>query len=302
MAYAVQWWLFAAGGTRRLGRSSYAARSATAAGRRGRRDAPEQPAPASRLTAARRRRRTRTRCLTGALGGNTPERDPTHRGLRPHRRPADRRAGRQGRLHRLAVPAPLRLGGLLRRAARRRGQRPLADRPQGRGRLHPARLRAATPSSWRPCGRPATGTVKVIDFMPQRDRGPRRRTHRRGRQRPVDDERHAAAALRLRLRRAVDAPRRTATGWPSPGPDSVWLRSEPRGQDLGPGLQHPLGVHGRRGREGGVRPHLAPLARAAARRSSTRTRRWSSSLDGLGRVVGALPLRGPVPGRRASAP
>src|SRR5919106_1010056 len=41
-------------------------------------------------------------------------RDPAHRGLRPHRRYADRGAGGHRRLYRLAVPAPLRLRGLLR--------------------------------------------------------------------------------------------------------------------------------------------------------------------------------------------
>src|SRR5215216_3890526 len=44
------------------------------------------------------------------------------RGLRGHRRHPDGGPGEPGRLDRLAVPAPLRLRGLLRGAAWRRGQ------------------------------------------------------------------------------------------------------------------------------------------------------------------------------------
>ena len=63
---------------------------------------------------------------------------PPDRGLRADRRPAHRRPGRQERLDRLALPAALRLPRLLRRAARRRGQRPLAALPGRRLRGQPA--------------------------------------------------------------------------------------------------------------------------------------------------------------------
>ena len=70
---------------------------------------------------------------------------PAHRGPRRRRRHPDDGAGRHGRLGRLAVPAALRLRRLLRRAARRRGQRPVADLPARAGRRRrPAHRRSAT--------------------------------------------------------------------------------------------------------------------------------------------------------------
>ena len=87
----------------------------------------------------------------------------------------------------------------------------------------------------------------------------------------------AAAALRLRLDRAVDAPVATATGWPSPGPTRSGCAASRRCKTWGKDFTHLLGVHRRRGRAGRLRPDLAPLARAAPRRSSTRTRRWSTA-------------------------
>ena len=63
-------------------------------------------------------------------------REPAYRGLRRHRRPPHGRPRRAGRLDRLALPAPLRLGRLLRPPARRRVQRLLADRADRRRRRH----------------------------------------------------------------------------------------------------------------------------------------------------------------------
>ncbi len=73
----------------------------------------------------------------GATGRSTGDtRGRAHRGLRTHRRHADRRPGLPGRHSRLAVPAPLRLACHFRRAPRHGGARFLAvgTRPSGRGR------------------------------------------------------------------------------------------------------------------------------------------------------------------------
>ena len=67
---------------------------------------------------------------------------------------------------------------------------------------------AATRSSWRPSGAAPDGTVRVIDFMPDARRGPRRRPHRRGRSRPGRHAQRAAAAVRLRRRHPVGPPPR----------------------------------------------------------------------------------------------
>src|SRR5690606_22981316 len=73
-------------------------------------------------------------CPPGDAGYPGPGGAPyafTDRGLRIHRRHADGGARRQGRFHRLAVPAALRLGSVLRRRARRRAARSLAAPPLG---------------------------------------------------------------------------------------------------------------------------------------------------------------------------
>ena len=94
------------------------------------------PAPAAPAAGA-----ARARCLNSGPTGQTGAMALPHRGLRPDRRHADGGAGRAGRVDRLAVPAALRLRCLLRRAARRTGARPLADRPGG---PRPARSSGAT--------------------------------------------------------------------------------------------------------------------------------------------------------------
>ena len=77
-----------------------------------------------------------------------------HRGLCPDRRLPHGRARRDGRQHRLALPAPIRLGVDVRGLARRRRARPLAHRPGRRAPLHLSALRRATPSCSSPAGRP----------------------------------------------------------------------------------------------------------------------------------------------------
>ena len=184
----------------------------------------------------------------------------THRGLRPHRRPPDRRPGRPGRVDRLAVPPPFRLGGLLRRAARRRGERSLAHRAEGRGRLHPARL---------PAGHPGPGH-RVGD---RRGRGPHHRLHAHRDHAPdlvriveglrPGTVRGPAAALRLRLDHAVDAQdrrHRVAVA----GPDTVWLLSEPEVR-TGARTSVPTPSSPWPGPAGRLRPDLASLPRAAPR-------------------------------------
>ena len=83
--------------------------------------------------------------------------DGAHRGLRADRRPAGRGARRARRLDRLALLPALRLGRVLRRAARHAGARPLA----ARARRVAARQRAAI-STTRWCsrrpGRPTTAS------------------------------------------------------------------------------------------------------------------------------------------------
>ena len=83
------------------------------------------------------------------------------------------------------------------------------------------------------------------------------------------------------------------------GPDSVWLRSEP--DRCTPGARtsrthSEFTVERGRDRSRSCSPGTPRTSRA--RTSSTRTRRCSTALGGLGGVVGALPLRGPAPGRR----
>ena len=81
----------------------------------------------------------------------------THRGLRDHRRPPERRARQPGRLHRLALPAALRLGRDLRVAPRDSGERPLDASAGGRLHVPDAARIAATRSCSRPSSRPPPG-------------------------------------------------------------------------------------------------------------------------------------------------
>ena len=141
--------------------------------------------------------------------------------------------GRDG-TDRLAVPAPVRLTGLLRRAARR-------TTDAGTWRLAPQAPDAATRRRYRgdslssrPSGTPTTARSRVVDFMPPRGEAARRRADRRGRLRTGADADGPAAALRLRPHRALGATVGTAAAPPSPvRTRSGCARPSPlHGQDL----------------------------------------------------------------------
>ena len=74
---------------------------------------------------------------------------------------------RAGRLGRLAVPAAVRLGGLLRCAARRARARALADRPRRRGTVD--RRYVGDSFVLETTHETETGVVKVTDLMPVAD-------------------------------------------------------------------------------------------------------------------------------------
>ncbi len=112
------------------------------------------------------------------------------------------------------------------------------------------------------------------------------------------------SALRLRFDYGSIVPwmRRVgrATEWPSPAPTRSGCAASPQVQHLGRGLRHLLRVHRHRGREGRLRPHLAPVARAAPRADrpvpgagEQRSRDWQA-------WSARCALRGPVPGRGAA--
>ena len=67
------------------------------------------------------------------------------------------------------------------------------------------------------------GSVRVIDFMPLSDRALGRRADRRGSERPGRDAHGIDRALRLRLHRAVGAPRRKDLLVITAGPDTLEL-------------------------------------------------------------------------------
>ena len=124
--------------------------------------------------------------------------------------------GRDGS-HRLAVPAPLRLARLLRRAARWLRRRAVVPGTRRRrvGRPTPLPRRLAGAGD-RVGHRRRRGPRHRLHAAARRGR--RRRPHRRGRQRSGADDDDAAAALRLRRRRALGAaPRRRAVGHRRPG-------------------------------------------------------------------------------------
>ena len=187
-----------------------------------------------------------------------------------HRRQPDRRARRPRRVDRLAVRAPLRLRRLLRRAARHRGNGRWLIAPAGGVRRRRTR---ATARHARPRDR----------VRHRRRRGRGHRLHADPRTTPLDLVRvvegvrgrvpmrmELAVALRLRLDRAVGAPRRRRPAAVA-GPTRCLLRT--------PVARSRRGLHdGRpsspsRAATGAVRADLAPVARAAARGRSTRPRR-----------------------------
>ena len=131
---------------------------------------------------ARGRRRGRAAGQPAQPSRTASGRAGTHRGLRPDRRHADGRAGRPRRLGGLAVPAPLRLRRLLRRAPRRRrrtatgGSRPTAAAAAPR-----RALPRTTRSCWRPTWETRERTRARHRLHAAARRGARRRAHRRGR-------------------------------------------------------------------------------------------------------------------------
>ena len=168
------------------------------------------------------------------------------------------------RLGRLAVPAPVRLGRVLRRAARRRAQRVLAHLPDGRRRpgvAGAARSPALPGRHADPGDRLADrsgGVVRVTDFMPPRDDepsgpGPDRRGRRAARSR-------WSRVLRLRFGYGKVVPWMQRVDGNvlgrSPGRDSGWLarRSADRAELDPPGhLRRAGGRAGARSRWPGSR-------------------------------------------------
>ena len=206
--------------------------------------------------------RTGYRWLTSLHG-------PAHRGLRTHRRPADRRAGGPQRLDRLAVPPPVRLLCLPRGHPRHRGARALAAVPRGRVRvLAPLRreLRGPGDHVHHPDRCRRARRPDAPRRQPRRRRPPHPRDQRHG-----DDEPRVADPARLRRDPAVGPPRddlrgeghhrdrRTRQADPARSPAAGRDRPPPqrqvrRGRGRRAALLHHLGALPHRPR-GARRPH-----------------------------------------------
>ena len=159
--------------------------------------------------------------------------------------------------------------------------------PRRRGPLHPPRATAATPWSWRPCGRPPTGTRPRSSTSCRSATGARRRRIVEGVRGRVADAQRAAAALRLRPRRALGAPHATGTAVAIAGPDAVWLRTTRRAASTARTSARVADFAVDRGRARRLRADLAPLARApAAPRRPVRGARSDTETTG-GELVGA---------------
>jgi hypothetical protein len=210
-----------------------------------------------------------------------------HRGLRHRRRHAEPRARRSRRIGGLALLAALRLGRLLRRAARQPGPRALAHRAatraaprlaplpsrharardgaRGRGRAHPHRgFHAAAPRGVRPRAR----------------RGGRRGARRHGARSAAADGVRRAPAVAAAPRRRRRGARRSGRG---AAPLAALVR--PRG---GLRASH---VRGRGGAAHPVHAHVVPLApcAAGADRPARGDRGHRAVLDGV--VRGLHPHR-----------
>ena len=178
------------------------------------------------------------------------------RGLRDHRRLPLRRARGERRLHRLAVPPAVRLRSLLRRAPRRPGQRPVADRAGGRREAGTPPVPAADADprdGVRDRGR--HGPADGHDADPRL--GGQRRPARGRAERPRADADGARDAVRLRLRGSLGSFR----GGPPPR-DRRSRRAAPpqRGGRPRRGLPFGRGLHRRSGRACSLRAHVAPVA------------------------------------------
>ena len=224
------------------------------------------------------------------------------RGLRAAGRPADRGARRPRRLDRLALLPPLRLGRLLRRAARRARERPLAPRADRRRRRASAAT-STTRSSSRRRGRPSDGSVaRVLDFMPPRGKAPDIVRIVEG----VKGRVHFRSELTIRFdygrivpwvrKRTHEEDTRVALA----GPGRALLPHA--GDDARRGHADGLGVRGRRGRARPVRPHVVPVARGRARARSTPSRRSPTPRASGGSGARQCPTRAAARVGRARAP
>ncbi len=243
------------------------------------------PRSVRRTSAGSRRSTTPSRRPDGSTGPaphSTPFARDEDRGLRPHRRPADGRARRARRLDRLVLLPPLRLGRVLRSAPRHAGQRPLAARAGGRDPQVDATL---PPRHARPRvglrDRRRLGAGDRLHAAARRRA--RHRPHRRGARRRGADALGARDPLRLRLDRALGAPRRRRP-CRRRRPGRALLpharRNARRGHD------HRLGVRPAAGRPGPVRAHVVSLARRSPRRdrpgAGARRRRGLLARVGVG--------------------
>ena len=195
MAYAVQWWLFTAGVPDRLGGSGTPGEARTHHDRSARRQ--------------RRARRPVAAFDVAAVPGKATTRVPGR--IEDYALIGDLQTaalvGRDGSIDWLCLPrfdSAACFAALL--GDDDNGHWRIA--PAERRRLHQPRATVGDTLVLESVWETRTGTVRVTDFMPQRGTRPRRRAHRGGRLRPVDDAQRAAAALRLRPRRAVGAPHR----------------------------------------------------------------------------------------------
>ncbi|WP_443044513.1 trehalase-like domain-containing protein [Streptomyces sp. DHE17-7] len=142
----------------------------------------------------------------------------------------------------------------------------LGDEDNGHWRIAPEGAERCTRRAYRPDTlvldtewETADGAVRVTDFMPQRDRAPDLVRVVEGLRGEVTV--HSVLRLRFDYGSVVPWMRRTdGTLGCGRRPDTRAARCEPEvpaGQD-----SDPPRIHGRRGREGRLRPHLASLARA----------------------------------------
>ena len=156
----------------------------------------------------------------------------------------------QRRLDRLAVPAPVRLRRDLRRAARHRGARPLADRP-GRRRCRATRRRYRGDTLVLETEFDTDdGTVRLIDFMPPRGEAP-------DVVRIVEGVR-GRVPMRMDLRLRFDYGHVVPVG--APGATATWSRSPGRTRS---GCAPRCDVHGE---------NLATVRRVQRRRRATTCR------------------------------
>ena len=225
------------------------------------------------------------------------------RGLCRHRQLRGDRAGQPQRLDRLARPAPVRLGRLLRGPAGRARERPLADRPRRRRAAGLAEIPGRLAHPRNPLrNRRRRG-------RPHRLHGPtghreRRRAARPGRARRGQDAHGTGDPVRIRLGGALGAAAtRTARLTAIAGPDQLTLRTSAalRGEDMRTVAEFIVSE----GAGGAVRPHLVPIRTPsdAARGGCPRHDQGSDRrMDGVGEVVQAGRLRrmvgrGPALGR-----